>query len=96
MLIKDIFAADVTRNIAPVVYFHEQDAAKVLEEVSEYIITGGYPETDPRHTWVKFGIHEQFVKLLRGLAEELPLNRESAATITRGYSRCVWSLVRQP
>lgn len=30
MLIKDIFAADVTRNIAPVVYFHEQNPAKVL------------------------------------------------------------------
>lgn len=71
MLIKDIFAADVTRNIAPVVYFHEQNPAKVLEEVSEYIITGGYPETDPRHNRVKFGIHEQFVKLLRGLAAEL-------------------------
>lgn len=70
MLIKDIFAADVTRNIAPVVYFHEQNPAKVLEEVSEYIITGGYPE-DARHNRVKFGIHEQFVKLLRGLAEEL-------------------------
>ena len=42
MLIQDIFAAEVTRDIAPVIYFHEQDPAKVLEEVSEYIITGGY------------------------------------------------------
>ncbi len=72
MTIKEIFAADVTRNIAPVVYFHEQDPAKVLEEVSEYIITGGYPETDPRHKRVQSGIHEQFVKLLQGIAEELP------------------------
>ncbi|MCC5622911.1 hypothetical protein [Nostoc sp. CHAB 5715] len=64
MLIKEIFAADVTRNIAPVIYFHEQKPAKVLEEVSEYIITGGYPETDPRHKRVQSGIHEQFVKLL--------------------------------
>lgn len=71
MLIKDIFAADITRDIAPVVYFHEQDPAKVHEEVSEYIITGGYPETDPRHQRVQAGIHEQFVKLLRALAEEL-------------------------
>lgn len=71
MLIKEIFAADVTRNIAPVVYFHEQDPAKVQEEVSEYIITGGYPEGDPRYNRVKAGIHEQFVKLLNALAEEL-------------------------
>jgi hypothetical protein len=71
MLIKDIFAADITRDIAPVVYFHEQDPTKVLEEVSEYIITGGYPENDPRHRRVQSGIHEQFVKLLKGLAEEL-------------------------
>ncbi|MBN3923061.1 BREX system P-loop protein BrxC [Nostoc sp. NMS4] len=71
MTIKDIFAADVARNIAPVVYFHEQDPAKVLEEVSEYIITGGYPENDPRHKRVQSGIHEQFVKLLKGIAEEL-------------------------
>ena len=71
MLIKEIFAADITRNIAPVVYFHEQDPAKVWEEVSEYIITGGYPETDPRHKRVQAGIHEQFVKILKALAEEL-------------------------
>ncbi len=71
MLIKEIFAADVTRNIAPVVYFHEQDPAKVQEEVSEYIITGGYPEGDPRYNRGKAGIHEQFVKLLNALAEEL-------------------------
>lgn len=71
MLIKEIFAADVTRNIAPVVYFHEQDPAKVQEEVSEYIITGGYPEDDPRHNRVKAGIHEQFVRLLNALGEEL-------------------------
>lgn len=65
MLIKDIFAADITRDIAPVIYFHEQDPAKVLSEVSEYIITGGYAENDPP------GIHEQFVKLLRSLSKEL-------------------------
>ncbi len=71
MLIKEIFAADITRNIAPVVYFHEQDPTKVEEEVSEYIITGGYPENDPRRKRVQAGIHEQFVKLLKALAEEL-------------------------
>lgn len=71
MLIKEIFAADVTRNIAPVVYFHEQDPAKVQEEVAEYIITGGYPKHDPRYNRVQTGIHEQFVKLLSALAAEL-------------------------
>jgi Family of unknown function (DUF6079) len=71
MLIKEIFAADVTRNIAPVVYFHEQDPAKVQEEVAEYIITGGYLESDPRYNRVQVGIHEQFVKLLKGIADEL-------------------------
>jgi len=64
MQIKDVFANDVTRDIAPVIYFHEQDPAKVTAEVSEYIVTGGYPEGDPRS---KIGIHEQFVKLLDGL-----------------------------
>jgi hypothetical protein len=71
MLIKDIFAADITRDIAPVIYFHEQDPQKVLSEVSEYIITGGYAEGDPRKKRIQSGIHEQFVKLLRSLAKEL-------------------------
>ena len=72
MLLKEIFANDVARDIPPVVYFHEQDPAKIAEEVSEYIITGGYPETDPRYRHIQTaGIHEQFVKLLKGLAEEL-------------------------
>jgi hypothetical protein len=72
MQLKDIFASDITRNIAPVIYFHEQEPAKVLEEVSEYIITGGYAAGDPRYGNVKSaGIHEQFVRLLTGLAEEL-------------------------
>ncbi len=71
MLIKDIFAADITRDIAPVVYFHEQDPQKVLEEVSEYIITGGYAKGDLRRNRVPEGIHEQFVRLLTGLAETL-------------------------
>ena len=71
MRIQEIFAAEVTRDIAPVIYFHEQDPGKVLEEVSEYIITGGYPESDPRHRRIPTGIHEQFVTLLRALAAAL-------------------------
>ena len=71
MLVKDIFARDVTRDIAPVVYFHEQEPSKLWEEVSEYIITGGYAENDPRHTRTNQGIHEQFVRLLKAIAQDL-------------------------
>jgi hypothetical protein len=65
MLIGDLFEKDVTRAIPPVVYFHEQAPAELEREVSEYIITGGYPKGDPRHT--PDGIHEQFVRLLRAI-----------------------------
>jgi hypothetical protein len=76
MLIRELFAADVTRDIPPVVYFHEQSPAKLEAELSEYIITGGYPEGDPRArrygtTGSTGGIHEQFVHLLRGISHEL-------------------------
>jgi hypothetical protein len=43
MKIRDLFVADVTRDIPPVVYFHEKEPAKLRAEVGEYIITGGYP-----------------------------------------------------
>ena len=71
MLVKEIFARDVARDIAPVVYFHEQDPFKVRDEVSEYIITGGYPESDPRYRRIEQGIHEQFVRLLKAIADDL-------------------------
>jgi hypothetical protein len=71
MKIRDLFVANVTRDIPPVVYFHEQSPAKLQDEVREYIITGGYRENDPRARRVKSGIHEQFVHLLRGIAQEL-------------------------
>lgn len=76
MQIRELFAADVTRDIPPVVYFHEQSPAKLQSEVSEYIITGGYPEGDPRAkrygtTGSSGGIHEQFVHLLQGILREL-------------------------
>ena len=71
MKIRDLFANDVERDIPPVVYFHEQGAPKLEEEVSEYIITGGYPEGDPRARRVKSGIHEQFVHLFGGICREL-------------------------
>jgi hypothetical protein len=70
MKIRELFVADVTRDIPPVVYFHEQSPAKLQSEVAEYIVTGGYPEGDPRARRVKSGIHEQFVALLRGIVHE--------------------------
>ncbi len=63
--IKEIFKTDVNRPISPVIYFHEDSPAKLAEEVGEYIITGGYDET------TKDGIHEQYVKLLKGIHYEL-------------------------
>jgi hypothetical protein len=74
MKIQDLFVADVTRDIPPVVYFHEQDPAKLRDEVGEYIITGGYPEGDPRARRLKAGIHEQFVHLLKAITKELNAN----------------------
>jgi len=76
MKIRELFAANVTRDIPPVVYFHEQSPAKLQAEVSEYIITGGYPEGDPRAkrygtSGGAGGIHEQFVRLLKGIVHEL-------------------------
>lgn len=71
MLIRDLFASDVTRDIPPVVYFHEQTPQKLADEVGEYIITGGWPESHPNHRRVPDGIHEQYLRLLTGVAAEL-------------------------
>lgn len=71
MLIRDLFQSDVTRDIPPVVYFHEQNPARLASEVSEYIITGGWPEGHPNHRRVPRGIHEEYVRLLSQLALEL-------------------------
>ncbi len=71
MKIRELFASDVTRDIAPVVYFHEQSPKKVADEVGEYIVTGGYPENHPHHQRVPNGIHEQYVSLLQAIVDEL-------------------------
>ncbi len=71
MLIRDLFLSDVTRDIPPVVYFHEQGPDKLAAEVSEYIVTGGFPEGHPHHRRVPNGIHEQYVRLLTNIAAEL-------------------------
>ena len=69
--LRTLFQSDVTRDISPVVYFHEQTPAKIQTEVSEYIITGGWPEGHPNRQRVPDGIHEQYVRLLRGISREL-------------------------
>lgn len=69
--LRTLFRSDVTRDISPVVYFHEQTPEKIQAEVSEYIITGGWPEGHPNRQRVPDGIHEQYVRLLRGIAREL-------------------------
>ncbi len=69
--IRSLFVQDVTRDIAPVVYFHEKSPAKLADEVKEYIITGGYPEGHPGRRRVPSGIHEQYVELLRAITAEL-------------------------
>lgn len=71
MLIRDLFVSDVTRDIPPVVYFHEHGPDKLADEVSEYIITGGWPEDHPNHRRVPSGIHEEYVRLITNIATEL-------------------------
>jgi hypothetical protein len=71
MKLRDLFVSDVTRDIPPVVHFHEQDPAKVALEVSEYIITGGWPDGHPNQRRMAAGIHEQYVALLRNIVAEL-------------------------
>ncbi len=70
-LVRDVFLTNVTRDIPPVVYFHEQSPQKLSDEVSEYIVTGGWPDDHPNHRRVPNGIHEQFVRLLSAIADEL-------------------------
>src|ERR1700722_10450241 len=69
MQIGDLFERSVTRDIPPVVYFHEQTPEALQREVEEYIVTGGYRKDDPRATGE--GIHEQFVRLLTNMRSEL-------------------------
>ncbi|MBX3247840.1 MAG: BREX system P-loop protein BrxC [Myxococcales bacterium] len=71
MKLADIFVSKVTRDIPPVVYFHDQSPQKLADEVGEYIITGGYPDSHPHHRRVPNGIHEEYVGLLTAIADEL-------------------------
>jgi hypothetical protein len=71
MHIHELFEKDVTRDIPPVVYFHEQAPQRLREEVGEYIVTGGFPKGDPRAKRNEHGIHEGFVGLLTNIEREL-------------------------
>ena len=73
-LIRHLFRQDVTRDIPPVVYFHEQSPEKIQDEVSEYIITGGWNREHPSYKRVPDGIHEQYVRLLGAISREMEKN----------------------
>lgn len=71
MKIHELFQSRVTRDIPPVVYFHEQSPEKLLAEVREYIVTGGWRDDHPNHERVPVGIHEHYVRLLTNIARAL-------------------------
>lgn len=75
MKLRTLFQSDVTRDISPVIYFHEQSPETLAKEVGEYIITGGYDEQHPHHKRVPNGIHEQYVRLLTAITAELEKGR---------------------
>lgn len=75
MKLHNLFESDVTRDISPVIYFHEQSSETLAKEVGEYIITGGYDAAHPHHKRVSDGIHEQYVRLLTTITAELEKGR---------------------
>ena len=87
MKISELFASEVTREIPPVVYFHEDDPQMLANEVSEYIITGGWPEASERAKRVGRGIHEHYVRLMTKIAAQLDsgLKAEPASWISGFY-----------
>lgn len=75
MKLRTLFESDVTRDISPVIYFHEQSPETLAKEVGEYIITGGYDAAHPHYKRVPNGIHEQYVRLLTAITAELDKGR---------------------
>lgn len=75
MKLRTLFKSDVTRDISPVIYFHEQSPETLAREVGEYIITGGYDDAHPHHKRVPDGIHEQYVRLLTAITAEIEKGR---------------------
>ena len=70
-MMRELFSQDITRDISAVVYFHDDKPERLAEEVSEYIITGGFDPTDERHQRVPSGIHECYVRLMGAIARQL-------------------------
>jgi len=66
-IIKEILHKNIEENIAPVVYFHEQNAEYVAKEITDYVITTR-PGTGGESGG---GIHEQFVSILTQIADAL-------------------------
>jgi hypothetical protein len=75
MKLRTLFKSDVTRDIAPVIYFHEQSPETLAREIGEYIITGGFDDTHPHRKRVADGIHEQYVRLLNAITAEVEKGR---------------------
>ncbi len=73
MKIRDLFVSDITRDIPPVVYFHEQSPDQLAAEVDEYIFTGGWEKTDDRFRRIPVGIHEEYVRLVEGINRALEM-----------------------
>jgi uncharacterized protein (UPF0147 family) len=84
-MLETLFSQTITRDISAVVYFHQQDPDKLAEEVSEYIITGGYARSDERRARVPTGIHECYVTLLTELARQLRTQDHPACWISGFY-----------
>ena len=84
-MLEHLFATDITRDITAVVYFQEDAPGKLAGEVSEYIVTGGYPESDPRHQRVPHGIHEGYVRLLSEMARQRTSQANPACWISGFY-----------
>ena len=65
MLIRELFVSDVTRDIPPVVYFHEQSPGEARRRgLASTSSPAAGPRSHPHHRRVPNGIHEQYVRLL--------------------------------
>jgi hypothetical protein len=83
--IRGLFVSDITRDIPPVVYFHEQSPDKLAAEVSEYIITGGHEVSSADHRRVPRGIHDEYVQLLETIAADRAAKTDLPAAWVSGF-----------
>ncbi|NUP04895.1 MAG: BREX system P-loop protein BrxC [Polyangiaceae bacterium] len=87
MKIRELFAGDVTRDIPPVIYFHEQSPAKLATELAEYIVTSRPADAAKSGAEGASTIHDQLVQLLAAVDRELarPSGPELPASWISGY-----------